>query len=93
MKKQYTVEQMVSFVREAEALLAQGKPADEVCRQLGISGSSLVRWRHKYGGLGTPEAKRLKELERENNELKHIVAELELDKRILKSALKHLGKA
>jgi transposase-like protein len=92
-KKRYSVEEMVRYVREAEALLAQGKPADEICRQLGISDSSLVRWRHKYGGLGTPEAKRLRELERENAELKHIVAELELDRRVLKSALKHLGKA
>src|SRR5438477_551813 len=58
------MEEVVRLVREAEALLAQGKPVDEVCRGLGISESSLVRWRHKYGGLSSPEAKRLKELER-----------------------------
>jgi transposase-like protein len=87
------MEEVVRLVREAEALLAQGKPVEEVCRGLGISESSLVRWRHKYGGLSSPEAKRLKELERENSDLKHIVAELELDRRILKAAMKHLGKA
>ena len=92
MKKRQPVEEMVRMVREAEALLAQGKPVDEVCRQLGLSDSTLVRWRQRYGGLSTPEAKRLKELERENTELKHIVAELELDKRILKATVKQLGK-
>ncbi len=93
MKKRQPVEEMVRLVREAEGLMAQGKASDEVCRQLGLSESTLVRWRQKYGGLSTPEAKRLKELERENTELKHIVAELELDKRILKTTVKQLGKA
>ena len=92
MKKRQPVEEMVRLVREAEVLLAKGTAADEVCRQLGLSESTLVRWRQKYGGLTTPEAKRLRELERENTELKHIVAELELDKRILKATVKQLGK-
>jgi len=92
-KKRHQAEEVVRIVREAETLLAQQKPIEEVCRDLGISESTLVRWRHRYGGLSTPEAKRLREMERENTELKHIVAELELDKRILKAALKHLGKA
>jgi len=92
-KKRHQAEEVVRIVREAEALLAQQKPIEEVCRDLGISESTLVRWRQRYGGLSTPEAKRLREMERENSELKHIVAELELDKRILKAALKHLGKA
>ena len=93
MKKRFRAEDAIRMVREAEALLAQGRSSEEACRQLGISESSLVRWRHKYGGLGTPEARRLKELEHENRELKQLVAELELDRRILKSAMKHLGKA
>lgn len=93
MKKRQPVEEMVRIVREAEALLAQGKPVDEVCRQLAISDSTLVRWRQKFGGLSLPEAKRLKELERENGELKHIVADLELGKRFLQEAVKRLGKA
>ena len=92
MKKRQPMEEMVRIVREAEALMAQGKPAEEACRVLGISDSTLVRWRQKYGGLSTPEAKRFRELERENTELKHIVAELELDKRILKATVKQLGK-
>jgi transposase-like protein len=92
-KKRHQAEEVVKLVREAEAQLAGGKPVEEVCRDLGISESTLVRWRQRFGGMSTPEAKRLRELERENSELKHIVAELELDKRILKSAIKHLGKA
>lgn len=91
--KRYPVEEIVRKVREAEALMAEGKTVEEACRVLGIGESTLVRWRQKYGGLGTPEAKRLRELERENAELKHLVAELELDKRMLKAAVKHLGKA
>lgn len=93
MKKRQPVEEMVRVVREAEALLAQGKPVDEVCRQLALSESTLVRWRQRYGGLSTPEAKRLKELERENADLRHIVADLELAKRFLQEAVKRLGKA
>ena len=93
MKKRQPVEEMVRVVREAEALLAQGKPVDEVCRQLAISESTLVRWRQRYGGLSTPEAKRFKELERENADLRHIVADLELAKRFLQEAVKRLGKA
>jgi putative transposase len=92
-KKRQAAEEIVRLVREAEALLAQGKPVEEACRQLGISESTLVRWRHRYGGLSTPEAKRLRELERENGELKHIVADLELAKRFLQEAVKRLGKA
>jgi hypothetical protein len=60
---------------------------------LGSARESVFCRVNGYGGLSTPEAKRLREMERENSELKHIVAELELDKRILKAALKHLGKA
>ena len=93
MKKRQPIEEMVRMVREAEALLAQGKPIEEACRQLGLTESTLVRWRHKYGGLSTPEAKRLRELEKENTDLKHIVADLELAKRMLQEAVKRLGKA
>lgn len=93
MKKRQPIEEMVRMVREAEVLLAQGKPIEEACRQLGLTESTLVRWRHKYGGLSTPEAKRLRELEKENTDLKHIVADLELAKRMLQEAVKRLGKA
>ena len=93
MKRGQPIEEIVRIVREAEGLLAQGKPVEEVCRQLGLSQSTLVRWRQRYGGLSEPEAKRLRELERENAELKAIVAELELAKRVLQEAVKRLGKA
>lgn len=91
MKKRRQAPEIVSLIREAEGELAKGMPVEEVCRKLQISEATLVRWRQKYGGLSTPEAKRLKELERENTELKHLLAESELAKRILKMALK--GKA
>ena len=93
MKKRQPMEEMVRMVREAEALMAQGKPVEEACRILGITESTLVRWRHKYGGLSTPEAKRFRELERENTDLKSIVAELTLARRVLQEAVKRLGKA
>lgn len=91
MKKRQPMEEMVRIVREAEALMAQGKPAEEACRILGISESTLVRWRQKYGGLSTPEAKRYRELERENGHLKELLAESELARRALQVALR--GKA
>ena len=91
MKKRQPMEEMVRIVREAEALLAQGKPVEEACRVLGISESTLVRWRHKYGGLSPPEAKRYRELERENGHLKELLAESELARRALSVALR--GKA
>ncbi len=91
MKGRRTAEQIVPLVREAEEALAQGKTVEDVCKNLVVSKATLVRWRHKYGGLGTPEAKRLRELEKENATLKHLLAESELEKRILKVALR--GKA
>jgi len=91
-KKRFKAEEKVAKVREAETEMGRGVPVEEVCRKMEISEATLFRWRHQFGGMTTPEAKRLKALEHENAELKHIVAELELDKRILKVALKHLGK-
>ena len=93
MKKKHKAEEVVAMVREAEADLGKGVPVEEVCRKLDISQPTLFRWRHKYGGLSTPEAKRLKVLEKENKDLKEMLAESELAKRILQTALKHLGKA
>ena len=92
MKKRHTPEEVVVKVREAEVEMGKGVPVDEVCRKLGISEATLFRWRHRYGGLSTPEAKRLKGLERENRDLKEMLAESELAKRVLQVALKHLGK-
>jgi len=92
MKKRHKPEEVVAKVREAEVEMGKGVPVDEVCRKLGISEATLFRWRHRYGGLSTPEAKRLRALERENRDLKEMLAESELAKRVLQVALKHLGK-
>ena len=92
MKKKHKPEEIVAMVREAEMDLGKGVPIEEVCRKLDISQPTLFRWRHRYGGLSTPEAKRLRELERENKDLKEMLAEAELAKKILRAALKHLGK-
>jgi len=91
-KKRHKPEEVVAKVREAEVEMGRGVPVDEVCRKLGISEATLFRWRHRYGGLSTPEAKRLRILERENRDLKEMLAESELAKRVLQVALKHLGK-
>ncbi|HEY6073883.1 MAG TPA: transposase [Anaerolineales bacterium] len=63
-------EQIISKLREAKVLLAQGKTTVEVCRSLGITDQTYYRWRKEYGGIGTRQAQRLKELEKENGRLK-----------------------
>jgi len=92
-KKKHKAEEVVAMVRDSEVELGKGVPVEEVCRKLDISPPTLFRWRHKYGGLSTPEAKRLKVLEKENKDLKEMLAESELAKRVLQTAMKHLGKA
>ena len=84
--KKYTAEQIVAKLREAEVLLAKGMALAEVCRQLEITDVTYYRWRKEYGGLRIDQAKRLKELEQENSRLKKVVADLILDKAILKEA-------
>jgi transposase-like protein len=86
-RKRHSPEQVVRKLREAEADLASGAALDQVCRKLGVSGATYHRWKKQYGGAGAEEVRRLKELEKENARLKAIVADLELDKRILKEAL------
>jgi transposase-like protein len=86
-RKQYTPEQIISMLREAEVLLSQGVNTAEVCRRLGVSEQSYYRWRREYGGLKQDQAKRLKELEKENARLRKAVSDLTLDKLILKEAL------
>ena len=85
-RKRFSVEQIINHLREAEVLLAQGKTVGEICRQIGVSEQSYYRWRREYGGLRVDQARRLKELEQENTRLKRAVAELTLDKLILKEA-------
>jgi transposase-like protein len=86
-RKRFTAEKIIGMLRESEVALAQGKKIGEVCRSLGISEQSYYRWRRDYGGLKTTQAKRIKDLERENSRLKKAVADLTLDKLILREAL------
>jgi len=85
-RKRFTIEQIINHLREAEVLLSQGQTVGEVCRRIGISEQSYYRWRKEYGGLKVNQARRLKELEQENARLKQAVADLTLDKLILKEA-------
>ncbi len=85
-RKRFSVEQIINHLREAEVLLAQGKTVGEICRRIGVSEQSCYRWRREYGGLKIDQARRLKELEQENTRLKRAVADLTLDKLILKEA-------
>jgi transposase-like protein len=74
-------------LREAEVLLSQGNSTKESCRALEISEQTYYRWRKEYGGLDTTQARKLKELEKENSRLKNLVADLSLDNAILKEVL------
>lgn len=85
-RKHYTAEQIIKKLREAEVLVNQGKRVEEICRKLGVSDVTYYRWRKEYGGMQVEQAKRLKDLEKENFRLKKLVADLSLDKAILKEA-------
>jgi len=82
--KRHSPEQIVRKLRQAEAKLATGDSVPEVVRDLGISEATFHRWRNRYGGMSSSEAKRLKELEKENARLKKLLAEKELDIDLLK---------
>ena len=86
-RKRFTVEQIIGMLREAEVGLSRGKKVRDMCRAFGIAEQTYYRWRREYGGLKVSQARRFKELERENTRLKKAVAELTLDKLILKEAL------
>ena len=83
-RKRHTPEQIIGKLREAEVGLANGQTVLEVCRTLGISEQTYYRWRKEYGGLKVEQARRFKVLERENIRLRRAVADLTLDKLILK---------
>jgi transposase-like protein len=85
-RKKHTAEQIIGKLREIEVGLAAGRSVAEMCRALAVSEQTYYRWRAEYGGLKLDQAKRLKELERENVRLRKAVAELTLDKLILKEA-------
>ena len=83
-RKRYSSEQIIGFLREAEILLAKGHTIGEVCRKIGVTEQTCYRWRRDYGSLSVDQAKRLKEMGKENARLKKLVADLSLDKAILK---------
>lgn len=86
--KKHRPEQIIKKLREADAMVAAGKTVGQVCQTLEISEQTLARWRKRYGGMKSEEARRLKDLEDENKRLKKLLAEAELDKAILKEALR-----
>ena len=83
-KKNYTVEQIIVKLREVELFCGQGKTIKEAVRQAEITEQTYYRWRREYGGMNTADAKRMKELEKENARLKRLVADLSLDNSILR---------
>ena len=85
-RKGFRPEEIIAKLREADVRLGQGKKVGEVVKALGVSEVTYYRWRQEYGGMSAPQAKRLKELERENARLRRAVADLTLDKQILKEA-------
>jgi putative transposase len=84
MKKRFSEEQIIGFLREAEA----GLPVKELCRRHGFSEASYSLWRSKFGGMSVPDAKRLKELETENGRLKKLLAESMLENEVTREALR-----
>lgn len=85
-RQRHTPEQIIGKLRETEVALTKGHTVVQVCRSLGITEQTYYRWRQEYGGLKVEQARRLKDLERENARLKRAVADLTLDKLILKEA-------
>ena len=82
-QKQFTEAQIAFALRQAES----GTPVAEICRKLGVTEQSFYRWKRKYQGMGVAELRRLKQLEKENRELKKLVADLSLDKQMLQDVL------
>ena len=84
--KKFTAEQIIGMLREAEVHWAEGKTFAEAARKLGVTEQTYYRWKREYGGLRSDQAKRLKDLEKENARLKRLLADAELDKAILREA-------
>ena len=85
-RRQFKTEQIINKLREAEVLISQGSTIGQTSRKIGITEQTYYRWRREYGGMGVEQAKRLRELEKENTRLKRLVADLSLDNAILKEA-------
>jgi transposase-like protein len=85
-RKRFSAEEIVNKLRESDVLIARGQSIAHACKQIGVTDQTCYRWRKEYGGLKTDQARRLKELERENSRLKRLLADAELDKAILREA-------
>ena len=85
-RKTYTPEQIINKLREAEVYLSQGSNIGKASRKIGVTEQTYYRWRKEYGGMRVEQARKLKELEKENSRLKRLVADLSLDNSILKEA-------
>ncbi len=83
-RKAFKPEHIINKLREAEILISQGATIGEASRKIGITEQTYYRWRREYGGMGVEQARRLRELERENSRLKRLVGDLSLDNAILK---------
>ena len=86
-RKRFKTDEIINKLREAEIELSRGMDMARVCRKIGVTEQTYYRWRKEYGGLRIDQAKRFKELEKENQRLKRVVADISLDKAILKEAL------
>ena len=86
-RKRYTSEQIIRKLREAEVMISQGKTISQAARQIGIVDQTYYKWRREYGGMRIDQAKRLKYLEKQNLQLKKIVADKEIDIQVLKETL------
>lgn len=84
----HSMEQIIAKLRKSEIMLAEGSTLDEVLKSLGVTKQTFYRWKKEYGSLQMDKAKKLKELERENERLKRLVADLSLDNAILKEVNK-----
>jgi putative transposase len=87
-RKYHTAEQIIKKLRQADALVASGGSLDQVCKQLGISDATYYNWRRQYGQMKLDQVKHLRSLQKENAQLKKLVADLSLDKSVLKEALR-----
>jgi putative transposase len=84
--KKHTAEEIIAKLREAELAISQDRTAAQAAKKIGVTEQTYYRWRKEYGGLRTDQARRLRDLEKENARLKKLLAESELDKAILKEA-------
>ena len=87
-RKYHTEEQIVNKLRQADAVIASGGTLEQVCKQLGISDATYYNWRRQYGQMKLSQVKCLKSLQKENAQLKKLVADLSLDNSVLKEALR-----